>query len=164
MEPKFWEVFVGFRGLEKVVGYSAATADGVYRLASAAMFLCSTLGDWPRNLGITFTILAPVLIALFNVFWLSTSFSIVVGPLVAFPIALLIACPFVCAEQAKAIAQEHVEKEKSGFRVTIGKAELDNWTWHVTGWVTSASKQSKPFQIDVNAKTGRRKGGLRWLS
>jgi hypothetical protein len=86
-------------------------------------------------------------------FW-PTNLSLIIGALGASVIAFFVACPFVCEQQAKELAQRQVQKEKPDFTLTITKAKLDNCTWDVTGWLTSY-RQSVEFHVPVSAKRRR---------
>jgi hypothetical protein len=111
------------------------------------------LGDWPRNFGIVFAAGSAILIPTFGLFW-PANLSLIMGASSASIIGLLVAYPFVSEEQAKQLAQRQVQKEKPDFTVSIAKAKLDNWTWDVTGWLTSYGS-SVEFHVAVSAKRGR---------
>lgn len=116
-------------------------------------FCAVRLGDWPQNFGIVFAAGSAILIPLLSMFW-PTNLSLIIGALGASVIGFLVAYPFVCEEQAKELAQRQVQKEKPDFTVSIAKAKLNNWTWDVTGWLTSYG-QSVEFHVPVSAKRQR---------
>jgi len=116
------------------------------------------LTGWQGNVGLGVTITMAIFAAVGFPFYpqissdLNLGLCYVVMFFIGIGASFVIACPWVNSEQAKTIAQEYVEKEKSGFRVTITRAELNNWTWHITGLLTSISNQSVKFHLNVSAK------------